>query len=308
MFIESVVARSVLPSIPSLVDRRRGTRFMGGPVVLVALLCLLGGCQNAPPPTTATTTTTTTTTTAPAPSGDATAYLQGLLDKNKSLSVGREYVVNGTLKPPAGADITFTGSGLFRRTTAAAPTLPVIQLEQGGNTLRAVRIVGPNPCYWTYFDTGYRYSQYDPTREWNHGISILGGSGYLIDDPSITAVWGDAIYLGRGPRNVTITNLQASCVGRSIVSNTGSENVRIDGGAAHGAFWWTFNIQPFGTNVVRNYRVNNFRVGWSRMHYIFSGQPDFNCQVYDVAFTNISFTSEWRGVSIDDCVRSQITY
>jgi hypothetical protein len=186
-------------------------------------------------------------------------------------------------------------------------TLPVILLETGNVVLRNPKITGPNPCYWTYFDTGYKYAQYDPKREWNHAISIMGGSTYLIDNPVISNVWGDAINIDRGPSNITINNLKADCVGRSIISNTGSTNVVVNGGRSSGAFWWTFNIEPFGTRVVRDYTVKNFQVGFSRGQAIFSGGPDFNCQVYNVQFSGLTYLTPYREVSIAPCVSSQIS-
>lgn len=279
-------------------------------LVIVAMLALTLSCQPLPPTGTTSTTTTQTTTTVVIPSGDATAAIQSSLNANKYFYVDKNYTVNGTINPPNGSQIVFGPNGQFTR-TAAAPvvgTLPVILLDKGNVTLKSPRIVGPNPCYWTYFDTGYKYSQYDPKREWNHAISIMGGSTYLIDNPNITSVWGDAINIDRNSQNITINNLKANCVGRSIVSNTGSTNTTINGGEAYGAFYWTFNIEPFGDRVVRNYKVNNFKVGFSRGQVIFSDGPDFNCQVYDVDFTNLTYTTAYQEKAINSCVASQIAY
>lgn len=273
-------------------------------IALVVVCVILLACQPVPPEG-----GTTTTTVAP-PSGDATEYIQSQLDENNYFLVDRNYIVDGTIKPPFGSTIEFNPKGQFTRTSSAPliGTLPVILLENSNIQLKNPRITGPNPCYWEYFNTGYKYSQYDPKREWNHAISIMGGENYLIDNPVLYAVWGDAINIDRGPTNITINNLNASCVGRSIISNTGSTGVRVNGGNVYGAFWWTFNIEPFSSRVVRDYVVRDVEVGFSRGQVVFAGGPYFNCQIYDVQFIGLIYSTSYSNTSIQDCVKDQIIF
>lgn len=269
-------------------------------VVAIVIGLLLLACQPIPPGQGTTTTIPT--------NSDATDAIQESLDQNNYFYVDRNYTVDGTIVPPRGSTIEFSPAGQFTR-TASAPligTLPVILLDQSDVILKSPRIIGPNPCYWEYFNTGYKYSQYDPKREWNHAISIMGGENYLIESPNIYAVWGDAINIDRGPSNITINDLKASCVGRSIISNTGSANVTVNRGEVFGAFWWTFNMESFGTRIVRNYKVNNVEIGFSRGESIFAGGPYFNCQVYDVTFSGLLYTTSYSGVNVRDCVKDQI--
>lgn len=266
--------------------KRLSILFLG--IVLGMLLFVLVACQ-APLPPTNSVTTTIAATTVPSSGSDDTAALQNTLNASKYLYVNTEYRVDGTLTPPTGSKITFGPNGRFIRTQAGtAGGKKILVLKNSNITLENPYIIGPNPCYWTYFDTGFMYSQYNPQLENNHAISIEGGSGYTITNPRIRAVWGDGIYLAGNSKNITVSNLDVACVGRSIVSNVGSENVTINGGRSYGAFWWTFNIEPWGSLVVRNYKVNNFTAGWSRYHVVFSGGPDFNCQVYGVEFIDLT--------------------
>lgn len=281
-------------------------------MVIVGLLALLSLACQPTTPLPPTGPTTTTTTTVPA-NGDATKALQDTLDRDRQLYVNTSYTVNGTITPPAGSTITFGPQGRFVRQRSDLPrSTAVIQLIHGNVTLNSPRIVGPNPCYWIFVDQlgrgEFPYSQYDATKEGHHGITIEGGSNYTIQSPDIEAVWGDAINIDRQPSNIVINNLNVRCVGRSVISNTGSTNVQVNGGSSYGAFWWTFNIEPYNTRFVKNYHVRDFRVGWSRYHYIFAGGPYFSCLVEDVSFNNITFTSYWQGVSIRECVRDQIRY
>ena len=48
---------------------------------------------------------------------------------------------------------------------------------------------------------------------------------------------------------------------------------------------------------MRNYKINNFTAGWSRGQVVFSGGPDFNCQVFDVDFTNLVVTDPRGGTN-----------
>lgn len=269
---------------------------------LLVLLALLTACQAPVPPA--------PTTTVPPSSGDSTAALQAALDSSGSLYVDTAYIVDGTLKPPAGSTITFGPHGLFRRTaTPNAPHLAMIEMRAGGVTLNRPRLIGPNGCYWSWpYDPPevYTYSQYDPKREWNHGISILGGSSYRIVSPSITGMWGDGINIDGTPSQISITDMRIECVGRSIISNTGSTDVTVAGGSVRGAFWWTFNVEPYVTRSVRNYTITDVDVGWSRAQYLYAGGPDFSCLVDNVTLTDVRLTSPSDDVYIAPCVAGEI--
>lgn len=274
-------------------------------VLLCAAVLTVGACTTDRPGTT----TSSAPTPPPAPSGgDDTAALQAELDDNRALFVDAEYRIDGTLRPPAGSIVTFTNRGRFSRPAEpSTPTLPVIELTAGNVVLTDVHIVGPNPCTWTYFgNPELTYAQYDPKREWQHGVSILGGSNYRIESLTVENVWGDAVNIDRGPTDITINDLTASCVGRSFVSNTGSERVTITGGNVTGAFWWAFNIEPFGPRRVVDYQVSDVTVGFSRDARVFAGGPDFNCAVERVTFTNLTVLEPDRGTSIAGCVTDAV--
>lgn len=185
----------------------------------------------------------------------------------------------------------------------------MIELTAGDVTLVRPHLVGPNDCYWSWTynpPAVYTYSQYDPKREWNHGISILGGADYTITSPRVTGMWGDGINIDRGPQRITITDMDISCVGRSIISNTGSRDVTVNGGTTRGAFWWTFNIEPFNTREVVNYAISDVTVGWSRGQYLYVGGPYFSCKVTNVTLTDVSLTSPSDDVYVAPCVADQV--
>jgi hypothetical protein len=268
-------------------------------VAAVLVATVATACEPAIPPSTV-----------PPVSGDATAAIQQILDDTGAVTIDRELRVDGTIRPPAWSTITFTSDGLLRR-TAAAPSkrvLPVIEVAADNVTLVSPRIDGPNPCYWDYFGTGDRYSQYDPKREDNNGISVVSGDGTRVTSPRITNTWGDAIYIGGShPTDVTITDLYARCLGRSAVSNTGSTGVTIDGADVGGSFWWSFNVEPFNTRFVHDYTVSDATIGFSRDASIFAGGPYFSCDVERVRFDRYRFTSQRTTINLAPCVADQFT-
>jgi hypothetical protein len=295
-------------------------------IILMAAILLIVSCQPSPtdarrpkPTTTSSTTTSTTTTsitTTTIVGSDSTAALQADLNDG-SLFVDRQYIVNGMLKPPANSIITFGTNGSFVRTIIpTANTTPFIMMEQSGVTIRNARITGTNPCYWTNTITynpasiGEKYSQWAAASEEQAAFYVKNKAGNIIIENAIVRdVWGDAVTLLDAGSNITITNLDARCLGRSGISNVNSDRVTVTGGKVSGAFWWALNIEPFNTRVVSNYRVSGMEIGYSRNYWLFVGGPYFNCQVFNVDATgNTLLPTSSRPAQVNSCAVSQVKY
>lgn len=281
--------------------------------LLLALfvMVLLLGCQPTPPAPVTTTTTSSIPTNV-----DATAQLQADLNDG-SLYVNQQYIVNGTLKPSANATITFGPTGSFIRTVKpAARTTPFIMMEQSGVTIRNARITGTNPCYWTNSlpynpaSVGQMYSQYDSAAEEQAAFYVQNKAGnILIENAVVRNTWGDGVTLLDAGSNIQIKNLDAKCLGRSGISNVGSDRVTVTGGKISGAFWWALNVEPFSTRAVSNYRVSGMEIGFTRNYWLFVGGPYFNCQVTNVNATgNTLLATSTRPPSIASCAVSQVSY
>jgi hypothetical protein len=280
-------------------------------IILALALVALLACQ---PPTTSTTSTTTTT--APIVGFDETVALQADLNDG-ALFVDRRYIVNGMLKPPANSTITFGASGSFvRNIIPTANTTPFIMMEQSGVTIRNARITGTNPCYWTNTLTynpgsvGQKYSQWAAASEEQAAFYVKNKAGNIvIENAVVRDVWGDGVTLLDAGSNISITNMDARCLGRSGISNVSSDRVTVTGGKVSGAFWWALNIEPFSTRVVSNYRVSGMEIGYSRDSWLFAGGPYFNCQVFNVdARGNTLLASSTRPADIKACVAGQVSY
>ena len=267
--------------------------------------------------TTAPPTTTTTTTTVPTGSDETPAVL-AQLEANGSIYINREYRIDSPLVPPAGSTITFGPGGKFVRTDALGYGIrkwPVLDLRHGNITVINPVIEGPNTGRYTYTRDGQTYlyahegtgiGGVDPNMEESGGIVFNGGSNYEIRNPHISSVWGDGITINGPSTNIVITNPQIGFVGRSIISNLDSDNVRIEGGAGFGAFWWGINMETIGTRGINDFTVSNFGLGWNRFQQIFADGTYFNCNVSNVDLTGVYFTSFWTGTRIDPCVANEI--
>lgn len=288
--------------------------------MFLVFLFVLAGCVPVGSGTTTTGTSstilpTTTTTSAPTttiPVGvSQTDMLQAQLNTG-NLTINEPVISDGSLFPPVGATITFGSNGKLIRTSAS--TGSAIDVRANGVTLNNVKVQGPDPCFWKIPDNwgwpaqiGQMYSQYDPTRESQHGIAIRA-SQVTVNGAYVEGVWGDALYLDQGT-GINVSNLTGRCMGRSGISNVGASNVTITGGSLSGAYWWIFNIEPWSTRTVNNYITSGIQVGFSRVQRLYAGGPDFNCLVSGVDVSRNTILPEATNqVFVADCVKSGIRY
>lgn len=255
--------------------------------------------------TTVVQTTQTTTTTIFDYGQSQTAALQADLNDG-SLTINSPVSSDGTLIPPAGSVINFGPSGRLMR--GSYSTGVAIKASAPDITINNMRVTGSNPCYWTFFN-GQRYSQWIAARENQHALGVYPGAERLVvNGLEARDIWGDGLYLGGG-NGINVANLSVRCAGRSGISNVNGANVTVTGGDISGVFWWIFNIEPTGPNVVSGYRVSGISVGFSLREWLFSGGPYFNCSVSNVDMRgNLITSSAYNQVSIKPCVSGQILY
>lgn len=271
---------------------------------VIAALALLAACEpTATPPNPATTTTPPPTT------ATNTAGLQADLDDGV-LYVDRQITSDGTLRPPAGATITFGPNGRLVRT--AASTGAAVDVATTGVTIRDLRVTGPNPCYWTNEQTfnpasiGERYAQYDPRREEQAALYVRTGAAHLtVDGLDARDVWGDGITIFGGS-DLTFRDVNVRCPGRSGISNVDSARTTVTGGSISGAFWWALNIEPFGTRSVADYTVTGLNVGYSRDKWLYVNGPDFNCAVQGINITAALLPAATRPANVAGCAAAQV--
>lgn len=181
---------------------------------------------------------------------DVTRRLQDFVDAAPNGAVivfprRARYRLDGTLEWRDRADLTVDGNGatLFAG-THGGPTRAEVRVIDGTNwTIRDLTITGANPA-------GGRF---DPRYQWQHGIDLRGVQGALIDNVTVTDVFGDDIYIGLGTgliqrwsRDVSIIDSTGIGSGRMAIAITAGRNVVVRGG-----FWSrpglsTFDVEPNG--------------------------------------------------------------
>jgi hypothetical protein len=143
--------------------------------------------------------------------------------------VGAHYFVEGTLEV------------LFRHGVTINVNSSTIQATTNGTLNRAhwrftrchdcilndPVVIGANPA------GGTGDSAYNPLYEGQHGIQINGGSNYTINNPTITDIYGDFVYLtdsGGWVDGVVVNNPQCARNGRQGFSIIAARNVHFTGG------------------------------------------------------------------------------
>lgn len=305
---------------------------VGIAAILIAIVALSGG-KSSPPKTTTTTVkpavTTTTEKVAPpsstiAPSGgdDTDAFVAAVAAGN--VTVDRPLTINKVARiTTSNRTITFTGTGQLRRTTSTNPTgdnvtFPVLLLVGVSNvTVTNPQIVGPGgvcdvprpnnagPPFRALYDARYEESA-GITLEGVADVKITGGTIRDVRGDGVKVFYDHTVNPSRPSSRVTITDLTTRCVGRAAIANISSDAVTVTRGDFALSGFWTFNVEPFNTQAVTNYRIDQPKIGYSTSSWLFVGGPYFQC----VASGNVNkptFTELVMGENIAQCVRPTFT-
>jgi hypothetical protein len=295
-----------------------------GATALVAALIALGllvSNQPKPKPKPPTTTSTTTTTTV-APSGgdDTGAFLAAVASGD--VVVDRPLRINSVARiTTSNRTITFTGAGKLVRTLVDNPTgdlvtFPVLAITADNVTLRNVQIVGPGgvcdvprpgggPAFRALYNVRYEESA---------GITLDGATNVRIEGGNISNVRGDGVRIFFNPRtspatpssHVTISDLTTRCVGRAAIANISSSDVTVNRGSYSLSGFWTFNAEPFNTQAVSGYTINQPTIGYATSAWLFAGggrSPSCNVQM---TVNKPTFMELPMSEVVASCVRSTV--
>jgi hypothetical protein len=163
---------------------------------------------------------------------DVTATLQSILNSSSANDVIRFqpfglYRVDGTLTIPHTLDIRGAGALIFRFDASAGPAARHITATTiDGLHIRNLGIKG-NAGGTLNYPRGP--IGYDPNRETQHGIELLGCTNVTLDRVRIRNVWGDKIYCGLNGSNAKCDTVTATGCGglwshRHSVTLTGCDN------------------------------------------------------------------------------------
>lgn len=191
---------------------------------------------------------------------------------------GRTITINdGPVKPPAGTTLR---NGTLRRTvdrqqvtwhhvTVAADEVTIENLSVIGNESHDPKF-GLLPIY-------------DPLRESQHGIAVIGADNVTLSDVTIAHVHGDGLYIDGGSVDTRATGLDIQQAGRTLITSVFSTRTRIDDVYAFGAGLWVVNLEASGkSQKVVDFQATNLRTfltGGRHPSWLWVDGPDFNCQV-----------------------------
>jgi Right handed beta helix region len=178
---------------------------------------------------------------------------------------GGTYRVDKAIKFANRANLTLNGNGATLRghggTTEASS---IFWLDQSGGVDRGITIenfsmVGNDPSPGVY----------SPGSEGAHGVLVVGGTNIEVVNVTISAIWGDCLFVGSWPTTVAtgVTFRDSTCAsaGRQGVTITSGSNVTVERVSFPKSGYCTFDIEPnFSYEVASNIKFLDNTVGtWS---------------------------------------------
>lgn len=141
--------------------------------------------------------------------------------------------------------------------------------NSSGIKIRNVKVRGANPY------AGLADLAYYPQFEAQHGFSVGSSSDVLIENVTVTDVWGDFVYLGGGSgftRNVVIRNNHFERNGRQGIGITAAENVLIEKNYIGQTRRATIDLEPNSKHGgAKRITIRNNTFGPGRLVWIAAG-------------------------------------
>jgi polygalacturonase len=176
---------------------------------------------------------------------DVAAALQAVLDSAPNgatirFPAGARYLLGSTLHLDARHDLVLDGRGASLRATAGSGAArPVIRLSgSSGVTIRDLVLIGANP----------QPGVYRPTREHDHGVSIVGSAAITLAGLRIEATSGDCVYIADqdGAWSDGVSLLDSTChgPGRNGVGVVGARNIDVERTAFSNVGYHVLDLEP----------------------------------------------------------------
>ena len=181
------------------------------------------------------------------------------------------YRVEGIVQIESASDITIDGNGstLFAETDGRDQVPPRraynnhwprrrehLTLNRVTNVhIHDLVVRGANP------DGGATTRAYVPSLEGQAGIAIIGGTGILLEQVTITDTYGDLIYIAGGATDVTVRESRLRRSGRQGVAVVNGRDVLIEDSELAGIGRSVLDLEPLGKGLARDIRFVNNEVG-----------------------------------------------
>ena len=223
--------------------------FLVGFTIGAGLWLLLAACTTPPPPGEI-----------PPASVDTAGELNAWMADHPSTDLdGRTVTINdGTVLPPAGA--TLANGRLVRTVDSTDKSFRHVEITGADVTLSSIVIVGDAELGRKPDGTwvgGQPYMIYNPAKEGQHGIALVGAVRTTLRAVHISFVWGDGIYMRNDVRDLDAEGIIVDTAGRAGIAATDAERVRIDNVFIDRSGIWLINLEPHGAGrTVRDFTVS----------------------------------------------------
>jgi hypothetical protein len=181
-----------------------------------------------------------------------------------TFQAGGVYRLDGTLELTDRTGLTILGNGATLITTpTTVGTRAQLRLVGGGSYhIRNLTIRGSS-------QVGGTAGAYVSTLQWQHGIDVRGVAGLDVYAVTVTDVYGDCFYLGRGygasnGRGTTGVRIHGStCMrnGRQGVAMVDGQDMAVDHSKFSAIALMTFDVEPNPGDAVRNVSVVDNAIG-----------------------------------------------
>lgn len=181
----------------------------------------------------------------PTAATDVTAALQAVLDGAPNgatiqFPAGARYRLAGTLEVTGRHDLVLDGGGgSFKAIAGTGAARPLIRITgSSGVTIRDLLLVGANPQPGVYL----------PSREHDHGVSIVGSSATSLAGLTIDATSGDCVYVadqaGAWSDGVSLVDSTCRGPGRNGVAVVGGRNIDVERTAFSNIGYHVLDLEP----------------------------------------------------------------
>jgi hypothetical protein len=181
----------------------------------------------------------------PTASSDVTPILQAVVDRAPAgatirFPAGARYLLAGTLRLDGRQDLVIDGmGGSLLAVPGTGAARPIIGIAGSSRLMiRDLSLVGVNA----------QAGVYQPAREHDHGIAIVGGSAITLSGLTIERTSGDCVYVadrnGTWSDGVSLLDRSCSGPGRNGVAVVGGRNVEVERTAFSNVGYHVLDLEP----------------------------------------------------------------
>lgn len=179
------------------------------------------------------------------------------------------YRIDGSLIIEGRKNLTFEGNGaeFFATTEADRNRRHWWIRNSDGITIRDVVVRGANP------NAGTGEAAYRSDREAQHGFDFAGVKNVIVENVTVTDVYGDFVYIGRDKsgwsKHVTVRDSHFERNGRQGIAITAGEDIKIERNKITEVRRSTFDIEPNASDWgARRVTISDNDIGPGRLSFL----------------------------------------